>query len=128
MSGTVNTRIQFKRDTTQHWNEARGFIPLAGEIIVYIDYKIIEKEVNGELRNLYIPAIKIGDGRTYIQDLPFADTELRDKLMEHIDNSNIHVTTQEKLFWNNKLNVNDDMELVDGALVLNRNQKGDNTI
>ena len=121
MSGTVNTRIQFKRDTTQHWNEARGFIPLAGEIIVYIDYKIIEKEVNGELRNLYIPAIKIGDGRTYIQDLPFADTELRDKLMEHIDNSNIHVTTQEKLFWNNKLNVNDDMELVDGALVLNRN-------
>ena len=121
MSSTVNTRIQHKRDMTANWNNARGFIPLAGEVIIYTDYKTIRKEIDGEVKNVYVPGIKVGDGQTYVQDLPFIDTELRDRIMEHINNENIHVTLQEKLFWNNKLNVNDNMELVDGALILNRN-------
>ena len=121
MSATVNSRIQSKRDTTTNWNAARGMVPLAGEVIIYTDYKVIQKEIDGEMKTVFIPGIKIGDGQTYVQDLPFVDTELRDKIMEHINNENIHVTLQEKLFWNNKLNVNDNMELVDGALVLNRN-------
>ena len=117
----ANMRIQNKRDTTANWNAARGFVPLTGEVIIYTDYKTIRKEIDGEMKNVFVPGIKIGDGQTYVQDLPFVDTELRDKIMEHINNENIHVTLQEKLFWNNKLNVNDNMELVDGALVLNRN-------
>ena len=121
MSGTMNARIQYKRDTTANWNAARGFVPLAGEAIVYNDYKTIQKVIDGESRSVLIPGIKIGDGQTYVQDLPFIDEELRDQIMNHINNPNIHVTLQEKLFWNNKLNVNDNAELVDGALVLNRN-------
>ena len=65
--------------------------------------------------------IKIGDGRAYVQDLPFIDGALRQELLGHINDPDIHVTIQEKLFWNNKLNVNDHMELVNGALILNRN-------
>ena len=121
MSATINTRIQFKRDTTQHWNDAHGFIPFEGEIIVYNDYKTIIKEIDGESVQVQIPGMKIGDGQAYVQDLPFVDAELRDKIMNHITNPEVHVTLQEKLFWNNKLNVNDNAELVDGALVLNRN-------
>ena len=121
MSATVDTRIQNKRDTTVNWNAAIGFIPLQGEIIIYTDYKTIEKEIDGELKVVQIPGIKIGDGRAYVQDLPFIDEELRDKIMMHINNPNIHVTLQEKLFWNNKLNVDDNAELVDGALIFNRN-------
>lgn len=121
MSATVNTRIQQKRDTTENWNAARGMIPLQGEIIIYTDYKTIQKEIDGELRTVRIPGIKIGDGMAYVQDLPFIDEELRDKIMLHIDNPNIHVTLQEKIFWNNKLNVDDNAELVDGALIFNRN-------
>ena len=121
MSATVNTRIQFKRDTTQHWNEARGFIPLEGEVIVYNDYKQIQKEIDGEVRNIQVPGMKIGDGQAYVQDLPFVDEELRDKIMAHITNTDIHVTLAEKNFWNNKLNVNDAAEMIDGALILNRN-------
>ena len=121
MSATVNSRIQNKRDTTLHWNQARGFIPLAGEVIIYTDYKTIQKEIDGEMKNVLVPGIKIGDGQTYVQDLPFIDAELRDKIMEHINNENIHVTLQEKLFWNNKLNVDDASEVVDTALVFNRN-------
>ena len=40
MSATVNTRIQLKRDTTAHWNQATGFIPLPGEVIIYEDYEV----------------------------------------------------------------------------------------
>lgn len=121
MGVTVNSRIQSKRDTTANWNAARGMVPLAGEVIIYTDYKTIQKEIDGEMRNVIIPGIKIGDGQTYVQDLPFIDEGLRDRLLDHIDNQDIHVSLQDKLFWNNKLNVDDNMELVDGALVLNRN-------
>ena len=126
MSATMDARIQLKRDTTQHWNEARGFIPLKGEVIVYTDYDSYEKEINGRNRIVAIPGIKIGDGNAYVQDLPFVDEELRDTLMEHINNMDLHVTLGEKTFWNNKINVDDAYEavhdeLIDEMLILNRN-------
>ena len=57
MSATVNTRIQHKRDITQHWNEARGFVPLAGEVIIYTDYKTIQKEIDGEIIIAFNPTL-----------------------------------------------------------------------
>ena len=121
MSATWNTRIQFKRDTTQAWNEARGFVPMQGEVIVYNDYKTMRKVIDGTERTVQVPGMKVGDGQTYVQDLPFIDEELRDKIMAHITNTDIHVSLAEKTFWNNKLNVDDNAELVDGALIFNRN-------
>ena len=118
---TINGRIKFKRDTTANWNAARGMIPLEGEIIIYTDYKIITKEVDNEIRTILIPGIKIGDGRAYVQDLPFIDEELRDRILAHINNNDVHVTVTDKLKWNNKLNINDNQEVVNGALILNRN-------
>ena len=122
----IESRIQFKRDTTENWNNARGFIPLAGEVIVYNDYSSVEKEVNGVLKKVNVPWIKIGDGKAYVQDLPFVMEDLNDKLMEHINDYEIHVTLGEKQFWNNKINVDDAYEqihdeLVDETLILNRN-------
>ena len=111
---TIKLEVNLKDETV--WLNARQMAKLFDR-----DYKTIRKEIDGEMRDVYVPGIKIGDGQTYVQDLPFVDTELRDRIMEHINNENVHVILQEKLFWNNKLNVNDNMELVDGALVLNRN-------
>lgn len=130
MSATVNTRIQLKRDTTEHWNNAQGFIPLAGEVIVYTDYetKTYTVEEYGETvtKTVEIPNIKVGTGNAYVQDLPFVDEKTRDILMEHINNHDIHVTLQEKLFWNNKINIDDSEDIVhdelsDEVLILNRN-------
>lgn len=126
MSATVNARIQLKRDTTANWNAARGFVPMAGEIIIYTDYNSYQKEVNGRIKTILIPGIKIGDGGAYVQDLPFVDEDLRDMLMDHINNMDLHVTLGEKTFWNNKINVDDAYEavhdeLIDEMLVLNRN-------
>lgn len=119
--GIKEARIKFKRDTTANWNAARGFIPLEGELIVYNDYATIRKVINGVEQDVTVPAIKIGDGRAYVQDLPFVNDELRDQILNHINNPEIHVTVAEKLFWNNKLNVNDSSEVVNDALIFNRN-------
>lgn len=125
-----NTRIMLKRDTTAHWNDARGFVPMAGEVIIYDDYqtKTWQVEEYGEIvtKTENIPGIKIGDGNAYVQDLPFVDKDLRDKLMAHINNSEIHTTLAEKLFWNNKVNVDDAYEqihdeLENETLIINRN-------
>lgn len=130
MSATINGRIQVKRDTKANWAAARGFVPLAGEVVVYNDYKIktytVEEYGEQVEKTVLIPNIKIGDGVTYVQDLPFVDTDLRDILMEHINNTELHTTLQEKIFWNNKINVDDAYEqmhdeLVDETLILNRN-------
>lgn len=55
-----NIRFTPKGDTEVNWNKAMGFIPLDKEIIIY---KPDEK--NPTIR------IKIGDGVTPVQDLPF---------------------------------------------------------
>jgi len=126
----VDARIRSKHDTTAHWNAARGFVPMAGEIIIYDDYQVKTWQVEeyGEIvtKTENIPGIKIGDGQAYVQDLPFVDKDLREKLMNHINNIDIHTTLAEKLFWNNKVNVDDAYEqihdeLEDETLIINRN-------
>lgn len=125
----LNVRIESKHDTTENWNNATGFIPLPGEIIVYDDYetKTYTIEEYGQMvtKTVNIPNIKIGTGNGYVQDLAFVDEKTRDMLIEHINNQNIHVTLQEKLFWNNKVNVDDSEdiavgELSDETLIINR--------
>lgn len=126
----INARIQSKHDTTANWDAAIGFIPLAGEIIIYDDWqtKTYTVEEYGETvtKTVNIPNIKIGTGNAYVQDLGFIDDDLRDMLLEHINNQNIHTTLQEKLFWSNKINIDDSEDILDGelsdeTLILNRN-------
>ena len=126
MSTAVDARIQLKRDTTEHWNNAAGFVPLQGEVIIYTDYMQQEKEVGGILQTVNIPGIKIGDGNAYVQDLPFVGGDIRNMLLEHIHNADMHIALGERDFWNNKINVDDAYEavhdeLVDETLILNRN-------
>ena len=48
--------------------------------------------------NTNIAGFKVGDGLAYVVDLPFVDA-----LMDlHMRNDNIHVTAEEKAFWNAK--------------------------
>lgn len=126
----LQARIQSKHDTTANWDRAVGFIPLPGEIIIYDDWqtKTYTVEEYGETvtKTVNIPNIKIGTGNAYVQDLGFIDEDLRDRLLAHINNQELHTTLAEKLFWNNKINIDDAYEqihdeLVDETLILNRN-------
>lgn len=122
--------VLVRTDTTANWESASGFIPRKGEVIVYEDYqtKTYTVEEYGEqvTRTVNIPAIKIGTGNAYVQDLAFVGDDIRDRLMSHINDMNLHVTLGEKAFWSNKINVDDAYdiaheELEDETLVLNRN-------
>ena len=60
------TRIQHKIDTPENWAKATNFIPLNGEIIVY------SYPAEDGLQS----KIKIGDGSSYLANLPFINTEI----------------------------------------------------
>lgn len=56
-----NARIVHKHDTEVNWNKATSFIPKQGELIVYDKDSTYDYE-----------RIKIGDGVTNVNSLPFA--------------------------------------------------------
>ena len=99
--------VAVAHDTTANWNKHRKFIPAAGEVIVYTDRSTIT-DSNGVVK--FVPGIKIGDGKAYLVDLPFVDNnsneiqQMHQTFQAHENNSNIHVTLEEKNFWNNKIN------------------------
>lgn len=59
---------------------------------MYTDYRL-DEEGNA------VPGIKIGDGNAYLIDAPFMDTDI----IDHINNHTIHITEEERQFWNNKV-------------------------
>ena len=60
MEKTMKARVQHKHDIEANWLKATNFTPLIGEIIVYVPDE-----------NYDYPRIKIGDGKTNINSLPF---------------------------------------------------------
>ena len=78
--------------TTQFWNEKPTLIATRGAIYVYSDH-------SKDPDNKDIPAIKIGDGTSYLIDMPFTD----DAYARHILDIVVHITQEEREFWNNKV-------------------------
>lgn len=105
--------IGIRVHTTEYWNAQVGYIPAEGEIIIYTDRAV----VGGK----NVPGVKIGSGNAYVQDLAFGSDDLAASLTAHMSDTVAHVTAAERNFWNQKLNVNDSAEVVNGVLILNRN-------
>ena len=53
----IKEQTLIKKDTSINWNKAKNFIPKENEIIIYTDFN----------------RIKIGNGKTKVNDLPFVD-------------------------------------------------------
>lgn len=84
--------------TTEEWNSEPSLIAREGAFYVYSDYlKVVQKD--GSIKTY--PAVKIGDGSSYLIDLPFLNSD-DPRLLDHIQNTSIHVTASQKNFWNNK--------------------------
>ena len=62
MPVTIKRRIINKHETQEDWEKAVNFQPLQAEIIIYDS---TDKNVPSRF--------KIGDGMTFLKDLPFAD-------------------------------------------------------
>lgn len=97
------------------WNNNRQYIPTAGQIVIYLNYKLINE---GEENEIGVAGLKIGDGKTYVVDLPFLG-DIDQSIYNHINDATIHVSEKDRAFWNNKLNCDD--EIFEETLFLNRN-------
>lgn len=84
--------------TKAEWNAQKTLVSEAGALYIYSDYSTIV--VDGEIKN--VPALKIGDGTSYLIDMPTTNGNIADMLLEHIQNAVVHVTADDKTFWNNK--------------------------
>lgn len=93
--------------TTEEWNQLPNYIPNYGDIIIYSDKN-----------SSAYPGIKIGDGSTYCIDLPFIGDENIITLQQHINNTVVHITNEERNFWNNKLNY--DNQIIEENLIFTR--------
>ena len=78
--------------STATWNSQPQLISARGYIYIYSDHKQDEHGQN-------IAGMKVGDGSAYLIDMPFTD----DLFYSHIENGEIHITPEERAFWNNKI-------------------------
>ena len=91
--------------TTAEWNNHLSYIAPRGTICIYTDRGSYIN--NGT--TIIVPGIKISDGISYVSGLPFVGDD-------HINDNIKHITSEERTFWNNKLNTDIDGEI----LVFNR--------
>ena len=95
-AGGVNIPASVQRNmvishTTDEWNALYELVSKKDYIYVYTDH-----QKDGETD---IPGIKIDDGNAYVVDLPFCDA----LYAKHINNTVLHITDEERDFWNNKV-------------------------
>ena len=83
-------------NTVDGWNQQRDLVSEAGVIYIYLN-----RTVNG----LTVPGIKIGNGELLI-NLQYIDKQY----IEHMENSVVHITAEERASWNNKVGVSVNQE------------------
>lgn len=77
--------------TTAEWSEQTTLVSKPGALYIYTD-RMVSHGKN-------VPGFKVGDGNAYVVDLPFSD----DPYYEHIMNTVIHVTQEDKDYWSDKV-------------------------
>ena len=96
-------------DTVAGWNAQTTLQTEDKAIYVYTDLRQTDDNKN-------VAGIKIGDGNAYLIDKPFLDEIYYD----HINDTDIHITSQERAFWNNKVTAYYSLTDVE-TLVLSKN-------
>ena len=87
-------------DTKENWDTQTTLVAEEGVVYIYSDYMIIEDEAGNQTP---VAGIKIGDGTSYLIDLPYISDAATYLITMHVSNSGVHVTPAEKQFWNNKV-------------------------
>lgn len=82
--------------TTAYFEGVKTTVPPRGQLVIFSDLRSITKSDGTTITSA---GIKVGDGIKTIEQLPFIDWFYWD----HINDKNIHVTAEQKTFWNNKI-------------------------
>ena len=87
-------------DTTANWEAQGQIVTEAGVVYVYSDAFYLEDDVGNRTP---IAGIKIGDGNAYLNDMPFVTDAMTAAIIRHVTDTTVHITPQERAFWNNKV-------------------------
>ena len=99
----LDNTLVYESKTVEDWNNDRDLISQKGTLYIYNNYKVIKDEEDNEI---FLPGIKLGDGKAFLIDLPFLNTDPFDEqILDHINNNVIHISIEDRKFWNNKLNL-----------------------
>ena len=115
LKNNLNNRLIYQSKKKQEWDSDISKISQKNVLYIYSDYKTIQKDG----QQILLPGIKIGDGKSYLIDIPFlndTNNEIEQMVLDHINNDVIHIQSGERDFWNNKLNYSLDKQ----NLTLNR--------
>lgn len=103
----LNNKMTYYSRTKSDWDSDRALISEKDVLYIYSDYKVIQKDG----QEIYLPGLKIGDGLSYLIDLPFINAQneaeiqrLQNLILDHMNNKIAHIQSGEREFWNNKLN------------------------
>lgn len=114
MASDLNDYAKVIIKTQDEWI-AQSFVKSQkGQIYIYVK-KNIEEDA------LISARMKVGDGKTFIFNLPFIEDVNKELFENHIQNTAIHTSLEEKTFWSNKININDTSGVIDNILIFNRN-------
>ena len=90
LNANLNKQILF--NTTAAWDAQGLLVSEPNTLYIYTDHQY-------DSQGNKVAGIKVGDGNAYLIDLPFTDTAI----MEHINDNVVHITAEERAFWNNKV-------------------------
>ena len=100
INDALEDKASMQVKTSAQWRQQLDTVGQLNTFYIYTDRSQKEDD-QGNIINY--PGIKVGDGSSYLVDLPFVDEIFYD----HTNNMNIHVTSAEKEFWNNKVRTQD---------------------
>lgn len=87
-------------DSKENWDLQRELIAEKGVVYIYSDYTFIEDESSNRTE---IAGIKIGDGTSYLIDMPFISDAATYLITKHVSNAAAHVSSADREFWNSKV-------------------------
>lgn len=93
---TIKPRVMF--GTKDYWDGQPELVAQDNALYVYTD------ALSKDFKN--IARFKVGDGQSLLKDLPFTDAVYYD----HISDPLIHVSNEDREFWNNKVSCYNDGE------------------
>lgn len=111
-AGYAGSGSAVEHGTKEYWASRIGYVPEEGAIIVYDDYG----KITVDDKEVLVPAIKIGTGNAFVQDLAFVGDVESKAILEHIENSSAHVSEEDRRKWDNKISVDDDHEVIGETL------------
>lgn len=98
IQGKIDERLPYYTKTTAQWNSQSSLVAQKDVLYIYTDHKTITKNN----QTFTIPGFKIGDGLTYLIDMPFINVD-EETFLTHINDTTSHITAAERSAWNDKV-------------------------